>query len=54
MTKKKQYVWCIEDEKYGLQLVCATAEIAEREWAKDKYHPSGYGACIEKREVVTK
>ena len=46
-----RYVWVIEDEKYGLQLVCATKKVADREIKKDRYHPSGYGSIVRKVAV---
>ena len=47
-----RYVWWIEDEKYGLQVVCATKKIADKEILLDKNWVSGYGSSIIKRDII--
>lgn len=54
--KKLRYVWCTEDEKYGLVEIFATKKAAEKAVADgDKrygsYWDSGYGGDIFKRKV---
>jgi hypothetical protein len=48
------HVYAIEDEKYGLQVICKTKEIANREYKKEHNHPSGYSCIISKIEVIDK
>ena len=55
MTKQPiRYVWCAEDEKYGLQAVYATKRAADKDWVGSnapQRWPSGYGGAIFKRKV---
>lgn len=48
-----KYVWCAEDEKYGLISVYATKRAAEKaiNSAKGRYWQSGYGGAIIRRKV---
>ena len=52
MKKPIRYVWCAEDEKYGLMGVYATKRAAEKAIGNgEKYWWTGYGGIIVKRKV---
>ena len=54
LKRKVRFVWCAEDEKYGLQAIYFTRKAAEKDWylvgGKHRW-PSGYGGSIIKRKV---
>ena len=51
--KHRSYVWCAEDEKYGLMAVYATKKAADNDYGPrgKKRWDSGYGGSIIKRLV---
>ena len=56
MSKKKPkttYVWCAEDDKYGLQAVYATKKAADKDYGPNGSADwvSGYGGVIMKRKI---
>lgn len=53
MTDRVRYVWCAEDEKYGLQAVYATKKAADKDYGPSGklQWPSGYGGIVIKRKV---
>jgi hypothetical protein len=52
--KPVRYVWCAEDEKYGLQAVYETKKAAEKDYGdktKKWPWPSGFGGTIIRTKV---
>ena len=51
--KQIRYVWCAEDDKYGLMAVFATKRSADKAFGGKEWRwLSGYGGTIQKRKVI--